>query len=274
MAATPQARIALAEVAGIMGDMPSSARPPARRLPKSHPTGVRFLDETGSISSDRFFGVGLVALESPPTLLRAIQKVRDQEHWYREFHFTGVTRGTMKTYKKILDLCLGSTDLKFYCFVADRTQADPIVRFGDRWTAYQKMAEQLVLASISSPTVVSVLADNYSTPDEILFEEELKAGVNRRLNRLAVTSVVRLDSKTSDGLQVVDLLTSAAVFEFRAAAGLASLSNDKAELAAYVRAGLGVDSFLGGWRNENHSVQLYDHGRWVDPDGSITSVLP
>lgn len=253
--------------------MPTAPRPPARRLAKSHPTGVRFLDETGSISSDRFFGVGLVALESPSTLLRAIQKIRDQEHWYHEFHFTGVTRGTMPIYKKILDVCLSSMDLKFYCFVADRSVADPVVRFGDRWTAYEKMAEQLVLASIRSPTIVSVLADNYSTPDEILFEDELRAGVNRRLNRLAVTTVIRLDSKTSDGLQVVDLLTSAAVFEFRAAAGLASSSNDKAELAAYVRERLGVDSFLSGWRDENHSVQVYDHGRWNDPAEPTTSVV-
>jgi len=234
---------------------------------------VRFLDETGSISSDRFFGVGLVALEAPSVLLRAIQKIRDQEHWYQEFHFTGVTRGTMPIYKRILDLCLASGDLKFYCFVADRLQADPIARFGDRWTAYQKMAEQLVLASIRSPTIVSVLADNYSTPDEILFEDELKAGVNRRLNRLAVTTVVRLDSKTSDGLQVVDLLTSAAVFEFRASAGLASLSSDKAELAAYVRAGLGVDSFLNGWRDEDHSGQVYEHGRWNTSAEATTSVV-
>lgn len=263
----------MADAAGIMTFMTSPPRAPSRRLPKSHPTGVRFLDETGSISSDRFFGVGLVALESPSTLLRAIQKVRDQGHWYHEFHFTGVTRGTMRTYKKIVDLCLGSSDLKFYCFVADRTRADPIVRFGDHWTAYEKMAEQLVLASIHGPAIVSVLADNYSTPDEILFEEELKAGVNRRLNRLAVTSVVRLDSKTSDGLQVVDLLTSAAVFEFRAAAGLASPKSDKAELAAYVRAALGVTSFLDGWRTDKHSVQIYDHGRWNDPAGSAISVV-
>jgi hypothetical protein len=179
----------------------------------------------------------------------------------------------MQIKNKIFDNRITSTDLKFYCFVADRSHADPIARFGDPWTAYEKMAEQLVLASIRHPTVVSVLADNYSTPDEILFEEELKAGVNRRLDRLAVTTVIRLDSKTSDGLQVVDLLTSAAVFEFRAAAGLASSRSDKAQLAAYVRACLGVDSLLGGWRDENLSVQVYDHGRWNDPAEPITSVV-
>lgn len=73
----------------------------------------------------------------------------------------------MDVYKRILDQCFDSQDLKFYCFIADREAADPIARFGDRWTAYQKMAEQLVIASIRTPTIVSVLADNYSTPDEI-----------------------------------------------------------------------------------------------------------
>lgn len=248
--------------------MPEENSAARRRLPKDHPVGIRFLDETGSISSDRFFGVGLVAMSNPSPVLRGIQKLRDREHWYKEFHFGEVTRGTLPIYKKVVDLCLGSNDLSFYCFIADRTQADPVVRFGDRWTAYEKMAEQLVLASIQSPTIVSVLADNYSTPDEILFEEELRAGVNRRLNRLAVLNVVRLDSKSTDGLQIVDLLTSAAVFEFRANAGLASATSDKGALAKYVRDVLGVDSLLSGWRQGPHSVQLYGHGRW---DGSSES---
>ncbi len=44
-------------------------------LPESYPTSVGFLDETGSISQDRFFTVGLLVLRDPALLLRAIQKV-------------------------------------------------------------------------------------------------------------------------------------------------------------------------------------------------------
>lgn len=234
-----------------------------RKLAKDHPTGLRFLDETGSISNDRFFAVGLFACEAPSRFLRSVQKLRDKEHWYSEFHFSGVTNGSLHIYKKLVDLCVASAGMQFYCFVADRSKADPIVRFGDRWSAYTKMAEQLLIASIKSPCIVSVIADNYSTPDEVLFEEELKASVNRRFGRLAITTVVRLDSKSSDGLQVVDLFTSAVAFEFRANEGLASTSNAKAELALHVRSALGVPTFLSGWKDADHSVQIYEHGKWT-----------
>jgi hypothetical protein len=119
----------------------------------------------------------------------------------------------------------------------------------------------LVVAVLRPDELLSVMADNYSTPDHVLFEEDLRAAVNRQLRRLAVVSVCRLDSRSSDGLQVADLLTSAIAFEFRQAQGLAS-SAAKADLAAHVRQALGAPSCLTGWRNSAHSVAIYDHGAW------------
>lgn len=165
-------------------------------------------------------------------------------------------------YKRFVKVCVDQPGFKFCCFIADRSIADPIERFGDAWTAYQRMAGQLILGSVARDEILSVLADNYSTPANVHFEEDVKEQVNRRLSRLAVATVVRLDSRSSDGLQVVDLFTSAAAFEFRAAAGLTTLESPKAKLAAFVREALGVESFLGGWREGGHSVRIYDHGRW------------
>ena len=54
---------------------------------------------------------------------------------------------------------------------------------------------------------MSLMADNYSTPDYVLFEEQLRARVNVRVKRLGLVSVCRLDSKSSDGLQLADLLS-------------------------------------------------------------------
>ena len=141
----------------------------------------------------------------------------------------------------------------------------PPERFGSPWAAYGKLAEQLVLASMHPEELISVMADNYSTPDEILFEEALRGSVNRRLQRLAVVFVCRLDSRSSDGLQLVDLLTSATAFEFRAAAGLASATSPRGQLAEYVRQKLGTATCLDGWRNHAHSVAVYNHGSWAPP---------
>jgi len=225
-------------------------------LRKDHPCGTAFLDETGIISKDQFFAIGLLKSTEPARLLRRISKLRDQDHWYSEIKWYDLTAGTLPFYQKVVDIC-GDSDAEFFCFIANRALHDPVSRFGSAWDAYGKLAEQLLVASIHPDELVALLADNYSTPDSVLFEEDLRSAVNRRLNRLALTSVVRLDSRSSDGLQLVDLLTSAIAHEFRADAGLASHTSPKGQLSTYVRSMLGATTCLKGWRNKSHSVAIY-----------------
>lgn len=174
-----------------------------------------------------------------------------------------MTRKVLPLYQEFVDLVLAEEGTQFSCFVADRDHADPVKRFGSHWEAYAKLAEQMTVAGVRATELVTILADNCSTPDEVLFEEALKASVNRRLRRLAVTSVCRLDSKSSDGLQAMDMFTSGIAFEFRAAAGLASEKSVKADLSRHVRSALGADTCLTGWRNAQHSIALYEHGNWT-----------
>lgn len=226
-------------------------------MSRNHPVATAFLDETGAISKDRFFAIGLLKATEPSRVLRRIQKLRDRHHWYQEIKYFDVTRASLPFYQSVVEECLQHRDVEFFCFVADRSQHDPVARFGSQWDAYLKLAEQLVTAVMHPDELLTVLADNYSTPDSVLFEEDLRESVNRRLNRLAVVSVCRLDSRSSDGLQLADLLTSATAFEFRADAGLSKPSSPKGLLAQHVRQCLGATSFLGGWRNARHSVQVY-----------------
>lgn len=231
------------------------------RLRRDHPCAVGFLDETGSIAQDRFFAVGLLKTQEPARLLRTIHRLRDRKHWYHELKFSETTRDSLDLMKRFIDLVLADEAVQFFCFVSDTLAADPVARFGNHWDAYAKLAEQLVVACTGPDELVTVLADDYSTPNHVLFEEALKTSVNRRLRRLAVTSVCRLDSTATDGLQAVDALTSAVAYEFRAAAGLASTSSPKADLSAHARTALGTVSCLGGWRSERHSIAIYGRGR-------------
>lgn len=177
-------------------------------LPSDHgPTGVAFLDESGSISQDRVFAVGCLKLAEPSILLRQA--------------------------------------------------ADPVARFGSPWRAYQKLAEQLIVGSIKPRELLTVLADNYSTPDSVRFEQDLCMDLNQRLGRLAILTVCWLDSNATDALQIVDLLTSAVAFEFRQSAGTAAASNAKAELAEHVRRKYGVQTFLKGCRPPPLNVAIY-----------------
>ena len=231
-----------------------------RTLPADNPTATLFLDESGVISQDRFFAVGCLKLPVPSLLTRGIQKLRDKEQWYNEFHWYEVTQGALPVYKRAIDVVASIADARFSCFVADRSQADPVKRFGSEWVAYEKLAEQLLIGSIRPWEVVNVLADDYSTPDGVDFEGDIKHYVNDRLDkRLAVASVCRLNSKSADALQLVDLLTAGIAFEFRQAEGLAGKNSPKARLAGYLREAFGIPSALNGFTNDRVNIKIYGH---------------
>jgi hypothetical protein len=214
---------------------------------------MAFLDESGSIANDRFFAVGCLKLSEPSDLTRAVRALRDRNHWYQEIHFTDLTVNALPFYRSVLaTVCqLRAT---FSCFVADRRLDDPMLRFGSSWKAYEGLAEQLLEGSIGRRELVAVLADDYSTPQNVVFERDVKREINRRFDRLAVTSVCRLDSQSADPLQIVDVLTSAVTFEFRQRAGLAGRNSPKARLAASFRTSCGATSFLNGFRTNPWNV--------------------
>lgn len=218
------------------------------RLELKHPTAMAFVDESGSIARDRFFAVGCLKLKEPSELTRAVQSLRDRRHWYEEIHFARLNRDSAPFYLEVLNV-LGDLRAEFTCFVADRERDDPVQRFGSEWKAYECLAEQLLIGATHRHELIAVLADSYSTPPHVVFERDLKKEVNRRLDRLAITSVCRIDSRAADPLQVADLLTSAVAFEFRQSAKLAGSKTPKAEVAWALRNGIGARTFLSGWRS-------------------------
>lgn len=229
-------------------------------LPPDHPTAVAFFDESGAIASDRVFAVGCLKLSDPSALLRPLQKLRDRHHWYKEIHWVDLTAGVLPLYRQLVSLVVNCDCASFSCFIADRQTADPVARFGTAWKAYEKLASQLLIGSIRRGELVTVLADDYSTPDDVFFERDVKEAVNGRLGRLAVTSVCRLNSESADGLQVVDMLTAAFAFEFRQHLGVAGKRTPKARLAAHVRKEYRVQSALQGVTRRRLRVAVYRSG--------------
>jgi hypothetical protein len=189
-------------------------------------------------------------------LLRQVQKLRDRTETHHEIHFSDVTKDSLPFYLSLVDL-VAASDAEFSCFVVDRKRSDPVARFGSHWKAYAKLSEQLLVGTIRPRELLVVLADDYSTPDDVVFEKDVRAAVNKRLKILGVVGVCRLDSRSTDGLQIADLLTSAVAFEFRQQAKMAGRGNPKASLAERVRAKYGVASCLGGCKVARLNIEVY-----------------
>jgi len=229
-------------------DPTTSATVSSPSLPVDHPTSVVYLDETGGISNERFFGIGCLKLGDASALLRAMQKLRNVEEFHEELKWAtldkaGLVERAPGFARKAIDLVLGSEEAFFSCLIADQQAVNVVARYGSPWKAYEQLAVDLLVSLIDGEEIVTVLADNYSTPDEIFFEDDVRSEVNARKGRLATSTVSRLDSQAADGLQLVDLFLGAVAFDFRQGAEKGGLTGEKAEVADYLRERLDITSY-------------------------------
>ena len=63
---------------------------------------MAFVDESGSVSADRFFAVGCLKLTEPSDLLRPLHRLRERPHWYKELHFTELTRNGLDFHRAVI----------------------------------------------------------------------------------------------------------------------------------------------------------------------------
>lgn len=79
-----------------------------------------------------------------------------------------------------------------------------------------------------------IIADEYSTPSTVTFEENVRDHVNQKLRRDAVVGVCRMRSSGIDLLQLADVLLGAVVYDHELAQGLGGYSA-KRRLLEYLR---------------------------------------
>jgi len=198
-------------------------------LPQDHPTAMVFLDETGVVHPhpwDHFFGIGCLKLADHGPLVQRFQQLRQKAGLTGELHWAGFDKAATRNRpelvtlaKEAIDLVFDAEEAVFSCAIADRRVRDLTAPFRSDphggHKAYQQLAGRVLNRLVGEDEVLTVLADRLDTPPEVRFEREVARTVNRHHNRLAVAGVCRLDSRTTEGLQLVDLLLGAATFDLR-----------------------------------------------------------
>jgi hypothetical protein len=217
-----------------------------------------FLDETGTLHAarDPFFAVGLLRCREPYTLLRPLQRMRDRQSFYDELKWNKVSAKKMPILKTVIDVFFGCAEASFSAFIVDKQQHDVIARFGGQFEAYEAVARQLVRGSIRRGEVMWVIADEYSTPPTVTFEENVRDHVNRAFRRQAVAGVCRMRSSGVDLLQLADILLGAVVFDHKLKLGIARYK-PKRELLDYIKCKGGVSSFVGDHQDNKLNVREY-----------------
>lgn len=232
----------------------ASPNPPTGTLAPDHPTAVLFLDETGVVhhARDRYFGIGCLRCRNPGPLLQSFARLRDGAGFHEELHWADFDKAKLRHRidmvefaKAAIDLVFASDDAEFYCHIADRQHGDLTTGFHHhrypRHKAYEWLAAEVLQDAIDPVEVVTVLADHLSTAPDVRFETDVAEVINRRRERLAISNVCRLDSRSTDGLQLVDLLLGATTLDLRQ--GLTGGESQKQQLLEHLLDRCGCASF-------------------------------
>lgn len=70
-------------------------RPVLARVEPVQKSSVIFMDETGTLTSDRIFAVGIVKCPMPAVVQRPLQLMRDRRHFYDEMKWNKLDRKSL-----------------------------------------------------------------------------------------------------------------------------------------------------------------------------------
>lgn len=205
-----------------------------------------FIDESGSKSSrSKFFVLGLVKVRNSGQLLRALRGVRERHHFDGEFKFSAVTRDTKRVYFDAIEE-LAQANVRIGAYVFDKEIADP---FQGRaaWEAQSECAAKLIRGNTNKGELLSVYLDVITTPSGVSLADDVKARVNQALECTTIVSCLDLDSRSTDGLQMADLVAGAVSYARRTWTGESpeapGAQSDKAQVAQRLRRCFDLDSF-------------------------------
>ncbi len=152
------------------------------------------------------------------------------------FHFSQVTKKQRHVYRALAQATHQVENLQFRGLYVDKQVADPAqLSSGEEWRVKANLVAILLTQFIRSDEQVTVLIDRMPPPPRGTFEQVVLGRLRGRVGRQPVTSMLQLDSRTCDGLQIADLMTSAMMHELRQLHMSASKTNAKAALVDDIR---------------------------------------
>lgn len=202
-------------------------------VPLRYPTAAIFIDESGSKSTagGQFFVVAAVKVRHPGLLARSIQEVRDRTGYGSELKFSSITRGSLTVYYELI-AALEASDVNLAACVVQGDVYNPFRPRRAVWQVHAEVTSQLLVGCINRRELVGAHLDAITTPPGCSLEDEVRRMTNRRLRATSVVSSVCLDSKSTDLLQVADLVAGAIFHERRrAATGETSPRSNKGKVA-------------------------------------------
>ncbi len=218
-----------------------------------------FLDETGNLNNptDPFFTVGILKLSQPYYLMNKLQYERSRKNFHDELKFNKLSKNNIGFAKFAIDSLFEARSTKFYSYSVDKEGPYFNREFaGNPWKAYHKISVRMLETAVLAPKeILILLADHVTVPKDVRFEVDVKKEVNSYFKRLALAGICRLDSKSNDLLQLVDIIIGAISYDLKIAVGAIPGSDVyKKELLEHFKNNLGTKELIDGFRNKDFNI--------------------
>jgi len=179
-----------------------------------------FLDETGLLHSgrDKFFAIGIIKCCNPQNLYNKIRKIRQKYNYNQEIKWSGLDREIRFNIAREFFNIFLSEDAMFNCIILDKQKLDFQKYFqNDLYKVYVSFSVALLKLIVGQKPeeVIILLADDYFSPDGTALEDRIKKFINDHYQRFIVAGVCQIDSKSSDILQLTDLLLGAILYDLK-----------------------------------------------------------
>ncbi len=183
--------------------------------------------------------------------------MRDELKWSKisEYKYPAV--------RKILEAFF-RTWCTFSCVILRKEELDFEKYFGnDFFEAYCSYMIVLLKNGIADGEIATILADDYFSPKESNIEGLIRNKINDHFKRLVIGGCCQINSRSSDILQVTDLLLGAILYDLKIQEKAVDVSlNVKTKILGHIHNQLGVSNsfFLdaGGKPQRNFSSSKID----------------
>lgn len=207
---------------------------PTNKHFKDIKTAFCFLDETGLIHSkrDKFFALGILKCSNPQELYNKIRKVRVEYRYNEELKWTDLDRKIRFDMAREFFNIFLECNVEFNSIILDKDKLDFEKHYNnDLNKVYRNFTIALLklIVGKNPNEVLIILADDYFTPDGTDLEITIKKFVNDHYKNFIVAGVCQIDSKSSDLLQLTDLILGSILYDLKKREGIVGTQSKQGE---------------------------------------------
>jgi len=193
-------------------------------------TSFCFLDETGLLyrPRDKFFALGVIKVEKPQRLYNRIRKIRDKHNYREELKWANLDRSIRFDMAREFFNVFLDEDVKFNSIILNKDELDFEKYYqNNMYKVYRSFTVVLLKLIIGKnpEEIITLLADDYFTPDNEDLEDAIKGIINDHYKKFVVSGVCQINSKSSDLIQLTDLILGAIIYDLKKQNGLVKKQN-------------------------------------------------